>query len=322
MRLTQPVARLSEATQMPSPSPSSPWHVLLDSFDEALKRVPDLVELLDQWLQTWTETQRSQLRLRIATRPGVRENAALEEMLGNHWRSDEVILRDMAPLTRDDVLGAARARGVPDPDGFAAGLQERGLVPVTSIPIPLTTLLDRAADGYQLPATAEEVYRLACEQLCAEANLAREGPEGLGLQEVMGAAAHLAQRLLCLAARYRLHGGGDIDEPHRAARRGGQRIGQGPVSAEFEDGGFTALPPLRAANVVSVLVGGAGLGDQVDQAVLTWAASPDLPAAAWRKRGGQHSREGDAGVPDGAGEQLLARVLIDSADYAIIVSVA
>jgi len=186
------VARLSEATQMPSPSPASPWHVLLDGFDEALKRDPDLVELLDQWLQTWTETQRSQLRLRIATRPGVRENAALEEMLGNHWRPDEVILRDMAPLTRDDVLGAARARGVPDPDGLAAGLQQRGLVPVTSIPIPLTTLLDRAADGHPLPATAEEVYRLACEQLCAEANLAREGPEGLGLQEVMGAAARLA----------------------------------------------------------------------------------------------------------------------------------
>jgi hypothetical protein len=186
------VARLSEATQMPSPLPTGMWHVLLDSFDEALKRVQDLVELLDQWLRGWTEAQRGQLRLRIATRPGVLENAALEEMLENYWRSDEVIMRDMAPLMRDDVLRAATVRGVPEPDGFAAGLEQRGLVPVASLPIPLTTLLDRAAEGHPLPATAEEVYRLACEQLCEEANRARQRPEGLGLQEVMGAAALLA----------------------------------------------------------------------------------------------------------------------------------
>lgn len=45
---------------------------------------------------------------------------------------------------------------------------------------------------------------------------------------------------------------------------------------------LSSLPPQRIANVVSVLVGGDGLGDEVDQAVLTWAASPGLPAAAWR----------------------------------------
>lgn len=186
------VARLSAVTQMPSPFPAGRWHVLLDSFDETLKRVPDLIELLDQWLQGWTDTQRGDLRLRIATRPGVLENAALEEMLGNHWRPDEVIVRDMAPLSRDDVLRAATARGVPDPESFAAGLEQRGLVPVTSLPVPLTTLLDRAAEGHQLPATAREVYRLACEQLCEEANPERRRPEGLGLREVTDVAAQLA----------------------------------------------------------------------------------------------------------------------------------
>jgi hypothetical protein len=45
---------------------------------------------------------------------------------------------------------------------------------------------------------------------------------------------------------------------------------------------LSALSPPRIANVISTLVDGTGLGDQVDQTVLTWAASPDLPASAWR----------------------------------------
>jgi hypothetical protein len=186
------VAYLSVATGIPSELSAGRWHVLLDSFDEALKRVPDLVELLDQWLQTWADPERGRLRLRLATRPGMLENAALEEMLRNHWPADAAIVRDMAPLTRDDVLRAAMARGVPDPDGFTVGLEQRGLVPVTSLPVPLTTLLDRAAQGHRLPGNAQEVYQLACEQLCEETNPARRRPQGLGLGEVMRTAAYLA----------------------------------------------------------------------------------------------------------------------------------
>ena len=188
-----PVTYLSAATQMPAQVPGDTWYVLLDSFDEAFKRVPNLVELLDQWLHRWGETERGRLRLRLATRPGEPANAALEEMLRNCWQApDSVVVRDMAPLTRDDVLRAAEARGVPAPDGFVAGLEQRGLAPVASLPVPLTTLLDRAAQGHQLPETGEEVYRLACEQLCEEPNPARQRPEELGLQEVMRAAEHLA----------------------------------------------------------------------------------------------------------------------------------
>ena len=56
-------------------------------------------------------------------------------MLRRHWPADgAVVVRDMAPLNRDDVLQAAEARGIPDPEGFAAGLEQRGLVPVASPP--------------------------------------------------------------------------------------------------------------------------------------------------------------------------------------------
>ena len=188
-----PVTYLAAATQMPAQVPGDAWHVLLDSFDEALKRVPNLVELLDQWLHRWDETERGRMRLRLATRPGVLANAALETVLRNHWQTPgSVVVRDMAPLTRDDVIRAAGEKGILDPEGFAAGLEQRGLVPVASLPLPLTALLDHIARGHELPETGEKVYRLACEQLCEEPNPARRRPEGLGLREVMRTAEHLA----------------------------------------------------------------------------------------------------------------------------------
>jgi hypothetical protein len=190
-----PVAYLHGATAMPSQRPTDSWHVLLDGFDEALKRVPELVGLLAQWLQRWPDRDRGRLRLRVATRPGVPENMALEEMLRDYWTAPSaVVVRDMAMLTRDDVLHAASQRGVADPDGFVVGLEQRGLVAAASLPVPLTTLLDRAAQDQPLPETAEAVYRLACEQLCDEHSPARQRPPGLGLglQQVMRCAEHLA----------------------------------------------------------------------------------------------------------------------------------
>ena len=188
-----PVAYLSGQTGMPGQMPGDAWHVLLDGFDEALKLVPGLVNLLDQWLGQWSEPGRGRLRLRLATRPGVPENTALEETLRRHWPLDAVVVRDVAPLSHDDVLRAASARGVSDPEGFVAELEQRSLVPAVTLPVPLTILLDRAAEGYRLPETAEEVYRLACEHLCEEPQRpARHRPPGLGLQELMRCAAHMA----------------------------------------------------------------------------------------------------------------------------------
>ena len=222
---------------MPSPLPAgSVGMCSLDSFDEALKRggsVQDLVELLDQWLRGWTrDTARPAAAAASRHVLASWENAALEEMLENYWRSDEVIMRDMAPLTRDDVLRAATVRGVPDPDGLAAGLEQRGLVPVASLPIPLTrALLDRAAEGHPLPATAKEVYRLACEQLCEEAGTGRvRRPEGLGLQEVMGRSRASGRRARILRKR------GAGDQPLLTSPGGPVRLVDVAAAAETVTG--------------------------------------------------------------------------------------
>jgi len=187
-----PAAWLSAQAAVPSPLPGDCWHVLLDGFDEALSLipVPGLVALLDAWLGQ--QPDRGRLRLRLATRPGVRQNAELEQVLLRYWPRDAVVVRDVAPLGRADVLLAATARGVPDPEGFVAGLEKRSLVPVAALPMTSKVLLDRAAEGRPLPESAEEAYRLACEQLCEEPQPWRQRPPGLGLQELMRCAAHLA----------------------------------------------------------------------------------------------------------------------------------
>ena len=187
-----PVAWLSAQAAVPSPLPGDCWHVLLDGFDEALSLIPapGLVAQLDAWLGQ--QPDRGRLRLRLATRPVVWQNTELEQVLLRYWSRDEVVMRDMAPLGRADVLLAATARGVPDPEGFVAGLEQRSLVPVAALPVTLKVLLDEAAEGRPLPETAEKAYWLACEQLCAEHRPGRRRPQGSGLQELMRCAAHLA----------------------------------------------------------------------------------------------------------------------------------
>ena len=85
-----PVTYLAEQTEMPGQLADGVWHVLLDSFDEALKRMPDLVEWLDQWLRRWNESERGRLRVRLATRPGERANAALEARLRVYWPASRI----------------------------------------------------------------------------------------------------------------------------------------------------------------------------------------------------------------------------------------
>ena len=188
-----PVAYLLAQTRIPGQVPEDAWHVLLDGFDEAVKREPGLVGLLDQWLEEWAEPDRDRLRLRLATRPGVLQNTELEEMLRRRWPVDgAVAVRDMAPLNRDDVLQAAEARGIADPEGFTAELEQHGLVPAADLPVTLAVLLDRGAQGQSFPATAEEVYRLACEHLCEETSPGRHRPPRTGLQELMRCAGYLA----------------------------------------------------------------------------------------------------------------------------------
>ena len=180
-----PVGYLTQETQIDVPLGEGAWHVVLDGFDEAVVGVPGLVGLLDQWLEKQHEPDRGRLRLRLATRPDVLQNAELVDMLHRWWPADgAVTVRDIAPLDRYDVLLAAAARGIADPEAFAAELKIRGLVPAANLPVTLEVLLNQATEGRAFPDSAAEVYQLAVDHLCEETSPGRRRPLGTALAEI------------------------------------------------------------------------------------------------------------------------------------------
>ena len=95
-----PVAYLTQETQIDVPLGEGAWHVVLDGFDEAVVGVPGLVGLLDQWLEKQHEPDRERLRLRMATRPDVLQNAELVDMLRRWWSADGAGHGPARPLRR------------------------------------------------------------------------------------------------------------------------------------------------------------------------------------------------------------------------------
>lgn len=175
---------------LPTPTPSGRWHVLLDSFDEAIRLVPGLIETIRAWLETLSDSDLGRLRLRVATRPGERNNTELIATMRALWPNVQV--REIAPLTREEVLTAARAVRLPDPEAFLAELERRGLGAVASMPVPLKALLRRASRRQGLPDIAGDAYDQACQQLCEEANPDRSRPPGLTIAQLMRCAERLA----------------------------------------------------------------------------------------------------------------------------------
>ena len=98
----------------------------------------------------------------------------------------------MAPLDRYDVLLAAAAKGIADPEAFAAELEIRGLVPAANLPVTLEVLLNQATEGRAFPDSAAEVYQLAVDHLCGETSPGRRRPLGTALAEIKEYAGYLA----------------------------------------------------------------------------------------------------------------------------------
>jgi hypothetical protein len=190
-----PVAVLSARTQVPASFSAAEWHVLLDSFDEAVTQLPSTTLVLREWLKQWAAPEkRALLRLRVTTRPGGQGNDALIALLEAFWGQDAVPVRDMTLLTRDDALKAGATAGVTSPEGFVEELERRGLAAVASVPVTLMDMAERSARGLGLPTSAREAYRQACNRLCEEAP-GRNRPAGLPLAQLERSAERLAAAL-------------------------------------------------------------------------------------------------------------------------------
>jgi hypothetical protein len=169
---------------------SSQLILFLDTFDEALLRIPKLRRVL---LRGFRAVDSSRLKLRIACR-GANWPATLTDDFASLWTSPPT-LRYLLPLRRSDVERAAGGAPGVDPDAFVAQVLERGVVPLATNPLTLRLLLrTMAADG-RLPATQIETYRRGLRLLCEEPDRERaESPQTDGELNA-GAGMAVAERI-------------------------------------------------------------------------------------------------------------------------------
>ena len=140
-------------------------HMFLDSFDECLHRVDSVAEFLADGFTKLSCVKN--LFLRIASRTA-EWRTPLEDVLREKWGKDNIGVYELAPLTRTQVLEAARVH-VPEPDRFVAEVVAREVVPFAIKPLTLDLLMRiwRSQSG-SLPSSQREIYEQGCLELCTE----------------------------------------------------------------------------------------------------------------------------------------------------------
>jgi hypothetical protein len=120
------------------PNTDETLHVFFDGFDQCLALVPNLVRLLLDFLKT---LPRDRVRIRIASRsvdwPDDMESG-LRELFGD----DQVIVYQLLPLRKSDVLEAATAENINDPDAFLRQVLDIGAAALACRPITLKFLME------------------------------------------------------------------------------------------------------------------------------------------------------------------------------------
>lgn len=137
-------------------------HLFLDGLDECLLRVDSVAALLAAELQ---KLPAQRLRFRIACR-SAEWPRLLEDALREHSGRENVRLRELTPLRRQDVASAAEAKEIPS-DLFLDEISKRQAGPLASRPITLKFLLNVFQTG-QIPDKRAELYREGCLRLCDE----------------------------------------------------------------------------------------------------------------------------------------------------------
>src|SRR6516225_5532263 len=114
------------------------FHLFLDSFDECLVRIETLAGLLADEIK---RLPLERFRLRIASRSAAWPSS-FEQELSDLWGKNCVEVYELAPLRRVDVIEAASATGLPDPDTFMRAVDEKQVVPLAIKPVTLQFLLN------------------------------------------------------------------------------------------------------------------------------------------------------------------------------------
>jgi predicted NACHT family NTPase len=117
-------------------------HIFLDSLDECLLYIKNLVTILLNQLKSFPKDR---LYLRIACRTADWQRLQILEIeLKKLWDKDTIGVFELLPLTKRDVYNAAKTRGY-DSEIFLRMIMDRDAGPLASRPVTLKFLLDTYA---------------------------------------------------------------------------------------------------------------------------------------------------------------------------------
>ena len=146
-------------------------YLFLDSLDEGRLNIKNLARILKREIGK-LPCERLSLRITCRTADWDSASPLQVELQGKY--DNNVGVYELAPLTRLDVIEAARINGV-DPDSFVQAVFDRDAVPLAIKPTTLKFLINTYKQNQQFPATQKELYFKGCKSLCIETNLDRIG---------------------------------------------------------------------------------------------------------------------------------------------------
>jgi hypothetical protein len=146
------------------------FHLFLDSLDEGCLSIRGLARILSRELQE-IGSHYTRLQFRITCRTN-EWSSTLEKTLKELWGNDNVIIYEIAPLRKVDVIEAAKKNDLDD-NAFLQEIYNREAVPLAVKPISLEFLLKRYKQNKQFATTKTELYLDGCEYLCQEYNNSR-----------------------------------------------------------------------------------------------------------------------------------------------------
>lgn len=141
--------------------------LFIDSLDE--RRHPDDAS---QLLGALKDGPRNRLRLRVACRTGELPHR-YGDALGEWWGDPSAVEhRELLPLSREDVVAAARGADI-DAEDFLTAVLRRDVVALATRPITLQFLIDQFRTHRGLAKHRTELYRSGCTYLCREFSITR-----------------------------------------------------------------------------------------------------------------------------------------------------
>lgn len=119
--------------------------------------------------------------------------ASFEEDLKRVWTDERVVKSYvLAPLQQQDVLVAAKANSIEDPDRFLREILDREVGSLASIPITLDFLLRSYRADQPLSDNRVQLYHTGCLALCSEYDETHQQRAGLQPEQRIAVAARIA----------------------------------------------------------------------------------------------------------------------------------